>query len=290
MPEGIFGSIKYNGLVFAGMHWLKLISLAFLPLVLFAFAPDQSTGDSKSAGPKKGDIKRWVAAQSVMGRSIYAYSMGNGPRKILLLGGKHGDEINSVRTVYYIMNRLYQERQKLPRNITVFFVPLLNPDGFVYMSRVNANGTDINRNFPTKNWRQRSQVSGYSLPNGGGAEPKSEPETRFLIDFLLKHRPVLSLTYHSRAGYIYPEVKDPFSVRLAKRYSKASGIKAMIVSWSQNYYTVTGSFGQWMDKQKGMHTILIEHKKKYHISDMELEANWRGFWSMVRHLSKKAKP
>ncbi|MGP8154830.1 MAG: M14 family zinc carboxypeptidase [Smithella sp.] len=44
----------------------------------------------------------------------------------------------------------------------IVIAPLLNSDGFLSTpsTRVNANGVDINRNFPTKDGRQVRFING----------------------------------------------------------------------------------------------------------------------------------
>lgn len=71
--------------------------------------------------------------------------------RVLMLGGIHGDEYSSVSIVFKWM-------QTLDRYHSGLFhwrvVPLLNPDGLLQAesSRLNANGIDLNRNFPTPDW------------------------------------------------------------------------------------------------------------------------------------------
>lgn len=116
---------------------------------------------------------------SVLGRSITAYSFGSGPSKIIFLGGTRGNEKSSV----YLLNRwvdyLENNPERIPGHRTVVVIPNLNPDGFATGQRTNANNVDLNRNFPTGDWK-----SGVTMPdgsfnaNGGGAHPLSEPESR----------------------------------------------------------------------------------------------------------------
>ncbi|MGD0279823.1 MAG: M14 family zinc carboxypeptidase, partial [Smithella sp.] len=73
---------------------------------------------------------------------------------ILFFGCVHGDELPST----YLMFKLAQyvkDNPALFENKCIVVAPLLNPDGFLSIppTRVNANGIDINRNFPTKDWQ-----------------------------------------------------------------------------------------------------------------------------------------
>ena len=83
----------------------------------------------------------------------------------------------------------------------MLFIPCLNPDGLRLERRTNANGVDLNRNFPTKNWGQNlgdnatcdDENSGYY----GGKSAGSEIETQFLIDTIDEFKPEIILTLHA---------------------------------------------------------------------------------------------
>ena len=53
----------------------------------------------------------------------------------------------------------------------VIIIPVVNPDGFIRNSRFNANGVDLNRNFP---------------PTGSA----SQPETQALMNLMENYKPI----------------------------------------------------------------------------------------------------
>ena len=63
---------------------------------------------------------------------------------VLVVGVIHGDEPQG--------KYLIEKYLDLNRNTRIAFIPELNPDGRILGTRVNANGVDLNRNFPTKTW------------------------------------------------------------------------------------------------------------------------------------------
>jgi hypothetical protein len=71
--------------------------------------------------------------------------------RVLLLGGVHGDEYSSVSIVFKWLQTLKQFHSGL---FHWHIIPLVNPDGLLSAksTRTNANGVDINRNFPTPDW------------------------------------------------------------------------------------------------------------------------------------------
>uniref|UniRef100_A0A7S4U929 Peptidase M14 domain-containing protein n=1 Tax=Paramoeba aestuarina TaxID=180227 RepID=A0A7S4U929_9EUKA len=87
--------------------------------------------------------------------------------------------------MYLIHDLLYlgdtDERYKnLIDNTVIFIVPTMNPDGYEYGRRGNANNVDLNRNFPD----QFKDISGQA------------PETLAIMDFIEKYPFVLSANFH----------------------------------------------------------------------------------------------
>ena len=68
------------------------------------------------------------------------------PRRVLVIGGIHGDELSSTSLVFHWIAQANQAAAGMDWR----FLPALNPDGLLLArpSRVNANGVDLNRNFP----------------------------------------------------------------------------------------------------------------------------------------------
>jgi len=90
--------------------------------------------------------------QSFEGRNIQMIKVGNGPRKILLWTQMHGDEPTATMAGFDILNFLEGEndgfddfRKQLLESTTLYFVPMLNPDGAERYQRRNAQEIDINR-------------------------------------------------------------------------------------------------------------------------------------------------
>lgn len=126
---------------------------------------------------------------------------------VLFLGGVHGDELPSV----YLLLRLagyIRDNPALFRDKCIVIAPLVNPDGFLSHTptRVNANGVDINRNFPTRDWQEEAYRRWKSKGNGNrryypGRKPGSEQETLFQIALIKRFRPAKILSVHSPLGF-----------------------------------------------------------------------------------------
>ena len=157
---------------------------------------------------------------------------------ILVVGVVHGDEPQGE----YLINKYLEEVDESG----MLFIPELNPDGKDKGTRVNSNGVDINRNFPTKNWELSSKDNYY-----GGDSPASEIETRFLIDVIEEYKPSLILTLHT--PYKIVNYDGP-----AKEVSeKISEIIGYPVEESIGYPT-PGSFGTYAGVERNIPTITLE--------------------------------
>lgn len=74
------------------------------------------------------------------------------PQSGLIIAGTHGDENSSVVTLSCALRALAPE---LRRHHVILAV---NPDGCQLGLRANANGVDLNRNFPSANWKAGETV------------------------------------------------------------------------------------------------------------------------------------
>jgi hypothetical protein len=126
--------------------------------------------------------------------------------RILLFGGIHGDEYSSVSVVFKWMRILDEHHSGL---FHWHIVPLLNPDGLLQetSSRMNANGVDLNRNFPTPNWEEESNRYWTEKTNRNprrypGKSALSEPETFWLVENIEKFRPDIIVTIHAPHGIV----------------------------------------------------------------------------------------
>jgi hypothetical protein len=85
-------------------------------------------------------------------RDIYQVKMGNGKTKVLLWSQMHGDEATATMALMDIF-KFFQEkndgldalRAKILENCTLYFVPMLNPDGAERFQRRTATDIDMNR-------------------------------------------------------------------------------------------------------------------------------------------------
>jgi hypothetical protein len=88
--------------------------------------------------------------KSINGREIRSITFGRGPTSVLLWSQMHGDESTASMALADIFRFLAAEgedplRTRLREQLTITFVPMLNPDGAELFQRENAVGIDVNR-------------------------------------------------------------------------------------------------------------------------------------------------
>jgi hypothetical protein len=85
-------------------------------------------------------------------REIYQIKMGSGKTKVLLWSQMHGDEATATMALFDIFNFFEKKndgfdtlRSKILENCTLYYVPMLNPDGAERFQRRTATDIDMNR-------------------------------------------------------------------------------------------------------------------------------------------------
>jgi hypothetical protein len=176
-------------------------------------------------------IKQQFIGTSVGKRAMYVYRFGHGEHKRLIVGGIHGGyEWNTIELVNMLMEHARANPELIPSDQTLYFLPVLNPDGEArshwIQGRANDHNVDINRNFDF-NWKldwYRVGCWNY-LPITAGTGPFSEIEAEAFRDFVLDYQIKAIISYHSSGAEIYAGGKppDPASLDLALALARASG-------------------------------------------------------------------
>ena len=88
--------------------------------------------------------------QSMQGRELKTVTFGTGPTKVFMWSQMHGDEATATMALADIFAFLVSAqpstlRDRIAKDLTVTFLPMLNPDGAEVFQRENASGIDINR-------------------------------------------------------------------------------------------------------------------------------------------------
>lgn len=75
---------------------------------------------------------------------IHLYQIGQGKTKILMWSQMHGNESTTTKALFDLLNYLKCNPISL-LNLSIYFIPMLNPDGAKVYTRENAHGVDLNR-------------------------------------------------------------------------------------------------------------------------------------------------
>jgi hypothetical protein len=159
-----------------------------------------------------------------------AHRLGYGPVKRALIGGLHGGyEWNTTVLMSRTLEYLTASPDSIPKELTLYIIPLANPDGAAagtdrVAGRMNGNGVDLNRNWDYQ-WQITATHGIY--PVYAGAFPFSEPETAALRDFILGRGIGAAIFYHSAAAEVYSGAGTDKSgtVALAKALAAKTGYR-----------------------------------------------------------------
>ncbi len=158
--------------------------------------------------PVSASARTIVLGRSWQGRPITATEVGNpsGP-VVLVVGSIHGNEQGGI-PVARVLERLH------PRDLDLWIVPDLNPDGVAADTRHNAHGVDLNRNFPV-GWHP---MSGFYASGPG---PLSERESRLARRLILQIHPRLTIWFHQHLDLVWAAGGNH---RIEKVFARVSGL------------------------------------------------------------------
>ncbi len=178
-----------------------------------------------SKNPKIAKI--FSIGKSVDGRDLWVVKISDNvdqdevEPEFKYISSMHGDEITGRELTQFFIRDLIDGYGKdakiteLVNNTEIYIMPSMNPDGSKRRQRANANGYDLNRNFP--DWIRGDR-------NGSDGR---QPETKALMKFQAERNFALSANFHGGAIVVnYPwdssYTRHPFNAflkDLSKRYA-----------------------------------------------------------------------
>ncbi|QKX03427.1 T9SS type A sorting domain-containing protein [Aquimarina sp. TRL1] len=243
---------------------------------------------------------------SIEGRSIYMVKISDNPTQdenedeMLFTSIHHAREpIGLSQTLFYMWYLLenYEtndEIKTLVDNMELYFIPIVNPDGYIHNQNTNPNGggywrknrrrnsggsygVDLNRNYGYK-WGTQSSSNPRS-DTYHGTSGFSEPETKALRDFSNQHNFIAALNYHSygnllihpwgyKANTFTPD-QDTF-VAMCKYMTEENNYKYGTPNQTVNY-SGSGSSDDWMYGEQNS-------KSKMMAMTPEVGSGNDGFW------------
>ncbi len=224
--------------------------------------------------------RRLQIGTSVQGRPLWVLKISDNvdteehEPEVKYVSTIHGDEVTGMEMCLFMIENILKGYQAendtmkfLVNNTEMYFMPLMNPDGNANVSRYNANGYDLNRNFPEGTYYDADSVSGTMLP-----------EIAAVISWTKEHNFVMSTNFHGGAlvaNYLYdidfgvPNYSyaacpdDPHVTWLAYNYSVRNtpmfngSFTSGITNGSQ-WYQITGGMQDWNYRYHNCLDITLE--------------------------------
>ncbi len=169
---------------------------------------------------------------TIQGRTVYYVKLSDNPEvdeneaEVLYTGVHHAREplgmMNQLYLMWYLLENYATDAKvkNIVDNTELYFIPVVNPDGYVYNQQTNPNGggmwrknrrnngdgtygVDPNRNYGY-NWGYDNSGSSptTSSETYRGTGPFSEPETQIVRNFVQSHNFVNAFNNHSYSNLL----------------------------------------------------------------------------------------
>ena len=210
-------------------------------------------------------------ATTAFGRPVTTLVVGNGPRKVIFSAAFHGNEWITMPILLTFAKQLGeaivsggeiagQNARQLKEKVTIYMVPLVNPDGVDLVTgavatdspeyalatalsenypsipfpsgwKANLLGVDLNLQFPA-GWAQAREIKfmqGFTRPGPRdyvGRAPLDQVESRAMEGYTQAIDPALVLALHAQGEEIYWQFEDVFvpgAKKLGERLAQVSG-------------------------------------------------------------------
>lgn len=211
----------------------RLITLIYLLIFLCAGSLFVSASGTE-------DYFSFVYGQSEQGRDLICYRIGrsDAPQSMLMVFGIHGFE-DAFPHDGEVLERIaesliahYTVRPEELGSLCLYIVPCANPDGLIEgitnqgFGRCNANGIDVNRDFPF-NWIQSD------LPrNQTGEAPFATSEARAIRNLVEMIQPTYGIDVHGwkEASYGNGNMAEVFAKPFCFEIKRLS-TEGMLCAW-----------------------------------------------------------
>ena len=193
IPDTIYS--KFDSLVTNYSGYVTKIDAALdvgLTYPSYANLGGSASGDYQATPTYKTYLYKFETNNS------YVNGYRNPKKKLFLIGATHGSEVAGAFNLYLFAKNLCEGTKenyfKFRDAYDVYIVPCLNGYGMYHSLRWNANGVNINRNYPIKNWAENGEP--YTT-NYTGPSPASEFETQLIIALQNKYKFDVGIDHHN---------------------------------------------------------------------------------------------
>lgn len=234
-------------------------------------SPAGSSSQRSSTGLWDGPF---VIARTSRGTAVQAWRSGpaGGRLRLVVIGQVHGNEPGGVKVVDALRDPGLSlagvggageaTAVGMSKDLTIWLIRTLNPDGARRGRRVNDRGVDLNRNFPT-DWAPQGARTG----RWSGPAAASEPEVTGLMAFLDQIRPDAVLVLHQ--DYAAVDISHARSQQAGRALAQLLDLPARSIGCPGPCH---GTLSQWVDAEFGAIALTIELPGTVNQADVQRDA------------------
>ncbi|XP_053245532.1 carboxypeptidase N catalytic chain isoform X1 [Podarcis raffonei] len=274
----------------------------------------QALYDVKGACPYI--TRLYSIGRSVQGRHLYVLEFSDYPGihepmepEFKYVANMHGNEVLGRELLLQLAEFLCEQYRHGNQRVTqlihetrIHLLPTMNPDGYevaaaqsqsplgYLVGRNNANGVDLNRNFPDLNtvmyYNEKQGGPNHHIPLPDNWRSQVEPETFAVIQWMKSYNFILSANLHGGAvvaNYPYdksqeqrsrsvwqaqnsPTPDDSIFQKLAKSYSYAHGTMHQGTNCGDIFPDGITNGASWYSLSKGMQDFNYLHTNCFEIT------------------------
>lgn len=205
-------------------------------------------------------LEKGVIGYSIYGKPLYYFCVTKTVKPVIV--ATYAIHAREYVTAYLALKQINDFILRGQKG-TVFFLPLVNPDGVKIalngntLYKANGRGVDLNVNFDARWGTGEKNVFHPAEENYVGKSPFSEPETCALKEFTLAVKPDITLCYHSKGEEIYYEFFQT-GERLKRDEKIAAAVAACTGYAVKRIAGSVGGYKDWCIESLNIPSLTIE--------------------------------
>ncbi len=317
--EEDFARLRAQGF---SIEWIADVQTEFIKrLWAVTGGTDNPLADYHTNNEIQTEFAAWQAAypnlfhyesigNSVQGRPLWVAKVSDNVNvdeseiEVKYISTMHGNEPVGTENCMRLINELLTqyasdpELNDLMTNYEMWFLPLMNPDGNTLGQRWNANGVDLNRDFPDRIQDSVNTTAGRQI------------ETGLVMNWSAQHNFVLSANFHTGAVVVnYPWdgntsgqnvyaacPEDALFINLSRRYSQYNSpmynnpsFPPYGITNGADWYVIYGGMQDWNYVWMGDREVTIELSNAQPPDTSQLETLWQQNRLSMRYYWLEAK-